>query len=140
MFEHKIIKWLVTIIILGILTLVLFFTYEGQGRFSFQPEQEQEYITATIDSTIQVYQLNSNSTTQQEDTFAPASLHLLVARVDSDSLVRYDLHRHEQERVNIDMEEHKEAVFFTWDDIKAYFHELTEYYKNHKNKQSNDDN
>jgi len=38
-----------------------------------------------------------------------------------DTTISKNLDRPLQEVVNIDMEEHKEQMFFTWEDVKAYY-------------------
>jgi len=136
MFENKTMKVIGKILLWGIIAYVIFLLLDQRGKLSIQPEAQQEYVTASIDSTISLRQLNPNEIAV--DTTIIPSLTALVAKVDSDSLLRYDLYRHQQAVVTIDLEEHKEHVFFTWDDIKAYFHGLLLTYEQYKSNKNND--
>jgi len=60
----------------------------------------------------------------------------ITAEVDT-TLVQ-DLDRPLQEVVTIDLEDHKEPVYFTWEDIKAYFYTAVDYIDNLTKKHDND--
>lgn len=49
-----------------------------------------------------------------------------VVVMDSDSITRYNLYRKGKEAVHIDLEEHKEPVFFTWEDVKTWWRIIRE--------------
>lgn len=45
--------------------------------------------------------------------------------MDSDSVVQYNLYRKGTEAVHIDLEEHEEPIYFTWDDFSTWWRILT---------------
>jgi len=57
----------------------------------------------------------------------------VTAQVDTTELSK-TVDRPMQEVVTIDMEEHKEPIFFTWEDIKVYYREAKNYIKEKINK------
>lgn len=121
MFEHKTIRWIVAILGVALIIYIITLLFDESGRSVFQVDHRQEYVTTSIDSTIQVYQVKSLSSSSS-DTLGVVQMANVVEVMDSDSVKRYDLYRRQQEKVTIDLEEHKEHIFFTWDDIAAYFH------------------
>jgi len=134
MFEDKVMKIIGRLMVLGLVVYVIILLLDDKWQLNYFTEPKQAYITAEVDSTV-VRQLNPIDTVEAADTiYVPPTLSALVAKVDSDSVRRYDLHRDLQEVVTIDMEEHEEKVFFTLEDMKAYFQWVVEKYEKIKNK------
>jgi len=103
---------------------------------ALQPEATPVEVTIQVDSSL--IRRSGDLRAKKDTSLQAVSRHLLVAQMDSDS-VRVSLHRPLQEVVTIDMEEHKEHVFFTLEDIKVYFSTAVETYKNYKAKKNNND-
>jgi len=122
MFEHLTIKWIVSILAIGLTIYMITLFFNEDGRSIFEKEPHQEYVTAQVDSTIAVRQLNPKSPNVVVDSVYIPDFTALKTKADSDSLVRYDLYRRQQAVVTIDLEKHEEHTFFTWEDVRAYFH------------------
>jgi len=137
MFEHLTIRWIVGILAVALVIYVVSLMFED-GRFILAPTPKQSYVTVQLDSTIARRQLSATPPKVVIDSTLRINLRAMVATVDSDSLKRYDLYRHQQEVVTIDLEEHKEHIFFTWADIKAYFAGVELTFEQLKNKIHND--
>lgn len=141
MFDNKIIKWVIKILCVGLLGYaVVLLIVDDNGKIL--SDSEQEYVTAAIDSNVQVYQVRPhNYGYVQTDTLNVTNMPNVVAVNDSNSATRFNLYREEQEVVTIDLEDHTEKVFFTWDDIKSYYQATLELIKKRLNKnQHNDSN
>jgi len=141
MFDNKIIKWVIKILCVGLLVYaVVLLIVDDNGKIL--SDSEQEYVTAAIDSNVQVYQVRPhNYGYVQTDTLNVTNMPNVVAVNDSNSATRFNLYREEQEVVTIDLEDHTEKVFFTWDDIKSYYQATLELIKKRLNKnQHNDSN
>ncbi|MCQ2342661.1 MAG: hypothetical protein MJZ75_04115 [Paludibacteraceae bacterium] len=125
MFEHKTIRWIVLIAIVGILVYVLILLKGEDGRsILFHPvTPQQEYVTADVDSAIERRNMRrANNANERKDTIIKYESNVsFIATSDSDSLAMYEVHRETAHAVNLDLTEEKEHVFFTWDDITAYF-------------------
>jgi len=117
MLEHKTIKWILKILGFALVIYVIILLMNEDNHRVIQPKQE--YVSASVDSSVQVIQIDMRAPAPA-DTFVVVDMPNVVAVVDSDSTTRYNLYREEQEIVTIDLEEHKEVVYFTWEDIKAY--------------------
>jgi len=129
MFEHKTIQWIVGILSIALCIYMISLMFSEDGRSIFQSEPQQEYVTAAVDSSVPVYQISSHRPIPvPTDTLNVTEMRTVVAVVDSDSITHYDLYRHQQEVVTIDPEEHKEKVFFTWDDICAYYRTVIDFF------------
>jgi len=135
MFEHKTIQCLVAVLSIALFIYLITLLFDEDGRSIFHTEPPQEYVSAPIDSSVPVYQVTQQRPSRiTRDTMTVTDMTTIVAVMDSDSITRYDLYRHQQEKVTIDLEEHKEKVFFTWEDIATYFRAVGDFFTELYNK------
>lgn len=138
MFEHKTIQWLVAFLIIGILIYVWILLVDENGRsILFHPmPKKQTYVTAEVDSSLVRHGVQKNKKTVAVPFDSVQSrMPAVQLPMDSDSVVgTVNLYRYQQEAVNIDLEEHKEPVYITWEDFKSWFHFLQVTYESIRDK------
>ncbi|MCQ2310393.1 MAG: hypothetical protein MJZ64_01405 [Paludibacteraceae bacterium] len=135
MIGTKILKWIIAALCVGLVgyTLILLKDANGHVALIKSDVEKKEYVTAPIDTAIQVLSLKrtDGAVMPVEDSMPMRNFPITTTiTADSDSVSQVDLYRYQQEAVNIDLEEHKEPVFFTWEDIKVYFRLSCETIKN----------
>ncbi|MCQ2347831.1 MAG: hypothetical protein MJZ65_01430 [Paludibacteraceae bacterium] len=136
MFEHKTIQWLVAFLVIGILVYVWILLTDENGRsIIFHPlPKKQAYVTAQVDSTIARRDLRKNAPPSVLPFDSVQENMPMIQPLDSDSTGRVSVYRYQQEAVNIDLEEHKEPVYLTWEDFKSWFHFLQVTYESIRDK------
>ena len=126
MLEHKTIQWILRIMVVALIGYAVYLLMNEDDHRVIRPKQE--YVAAPIDSAVPVLCINPQVVdTTPVDTFVVVDMPNVVAVVDSDSTKHYNLYRHQQATVTIDLEEHEEKVFFTWDDVVSYFHVVVDF-------------
>jgi len=123
MLEHKTIKWILKILAIALIIYVIFLLM-NEDDHSVIPAK-QEYVSTAIDSAVPVFHITPDA--EVDDTLLVVDMPNVVAVIDSDSTKHYDLYRHQQAIVTIDMEEHKEHIFFTWDDLVSYYYVVLDF-------------
>jgi len=127
--DNKLMKFIIVAMILGVLGFAyyLYVADWKNPKATFIKEEPQPYVTAVVDTTITRRKLY---TTDSVKVVLP-TMQQMVAKLDTDSMV-VNLHRPLQEVVTIDMEDHTEPLFFTWEDLKSYYQVVVDYFANKK--------
>lgn len=124
MFEHKTIQWLLGLLAIGIGVYIWILLMDENGRsIILHPlPKQQAYVTAEVDSSIVRRDLRKHNKTEKASAATmPVRMSTIRMVMDSDSVGKVDLYRPLQEAVTIDLEEHKEPVYLTWEDFKSWF-------------------
>lgn len=134
MTEKTIMQAVVSVIVLGIVTYAVVLLMPNKNyRTDWMAEAEEDTTTvsAPIDTTLvrsadtytYIFSDGKPQTTPATDIVIPST----VVVLDSDSVTRYNLHKEENEAVHIDLEEHEEPIYFTWDDFTTWWRIIKEY-------------
>lgn len=122
----------VSVIVLGIViyAVVLLMPHKNYRTDAFATEEDTTTVQVPIDTTLvrtantytHIFSDGKPQTTPATDIVIPST----VVVLDSDSVIRYNLHKEENEAVHIDLEEHEEPIFFTWEDVKTWWRIIKE--------------
>ncbi len=143
MFEHAIIRILTILTVLGVLIYVIVLliprdTYRSDLIFYKKAEldttklapaapkrtQQMDIDTALLRTTRTYTYIFSDG----KPTPTPATEIVIPSTtvvMDSDSVTQYNLYRKGKEAVHIDLEEHEEPIYFTWEDYSTWWRIIT---------------
>lgn len=132
MTEKTIMQAVVSVTVLGIVTYAVVLLMPNKNyRTDFLSAAEQDSTTIQVPiDTMQVRTANTYTYIfpDGKPTPTPATEIVIPSTtvvMDSDSVTQYNLYRKGTEAVHIDLEEHEEPIYFTWDDFSTWWRILT---------------
>lgn len=134
MTEKTIMQAVVSVTVLGIVTYAVVLLMPNKNyRTDFLSAAEQDSTTIQVPiDTMQVRTANTYTYIfpDGKPTPTPATEIVIPSTtivMDSDSVSLYNLYRKGTEAVHIDLEEHEEPIYFTWDDFSTWWRIIKEY-------------
>lgn len=134
MTEKTIMQAVVSVTVLGIVTYAVVLLMPNKNyRTDWMAEAEED--TTTVQVPIDTMQVRTANTytyifPDGKPTPTPATEIVIPSTtvvMDSDSVSLYNLYRKGTEAVHIDLEEHEEPIYFTWDDFTTWWRIIKEY-------------
>lgn len=133
MTEKTIMQAVVSVTVLGIVTYAVVLLMPNKNYRTdllVTAEEDTTTVQVPIDTTLvrsadtytYIFSDGKPTRTPATEIVIPST----VVVMDSDSVTQYNLYRKGKEAVHIDLEEHKEPVFFTWEDVKTWWRIIRE--------------